>query len=115
MPRRIKRSDERAGDEVAAAAKRRGKPAAQAADAAGWLVYILRCADGTLYTGCTIDMDRRLRCHSRRQVKYTRSRLPVELLYREPVPGRSAALKREIAIKRLARSQKLALVDGRKL
>lgn len=106
MPRRRKRSDEGLTSEGIDEG---------AAVGPGWLVYILRCADGTLYTGCTIDMDRRLRSHSRRQVKYTRSRLPVELLYREVVDGRSAALKRELAIKRLARSQKLALVDGRKL
>lgn len=111
MPRRRKRSDEAAADEVGSIDQAPGR----AARVAGWLVYILRCADGTLYTGCTIDIERRLRSHSRRQVKYTRSRLPVELLYREPVPGRSAALKREIAIKRLPRLQKLALVDGRKL
>jgi putative endonuclease len=77
--------------------------------ASTWLVYILRCADGSLYTGCTNDIERRLRCHSRKQVKYTRGRLPVEVLYKEPVAGHGAALHREAAIKKLRRSQKLAL------
>ena len=59
----------------------------------GYLVYILRCGDGTLYTGCTNDLPRRLQAHqSGRGAKYTRSRLPVELVYQEAVPDRSAAL-----------------------
>ena len=77
----------------------------------GYLVYILRCGDGTLYTGCTNDLPRRLRAHqSGRGAKYTRSRLPVELVYREAVPDRSAALRREAAIKRMDRRAKLALI-----
>jgi len=77
----------------------------------GYLVYILRCGDGTLYTGCTNDLPRRLRAHqSGRGAKYTRSRLPVELVYQEAVPDRSAALRREAAIKRLGRRRKLALI-----
>ena len=61
----------------------------------GYLIYILRCGDGTLYTGCTNDLPRRLQAHqSGRGAKYTRSRLPVELVYQEAVPGRSAALRR---------------------
>ena len=77
----------------------------------GYLVYILRCGDGTLYTGCTNDLPRRLRAHqSGRGAKYTRSRLPVELVYQEAVPDRSAALQREAAIKRLDRRRKLALI-----
>ena len=76
----------------------------------GYLVYILRCGDGTLYTGCTNDLPRRLQAHqSGRGAKYTRSRLPVELVYQEAVPDRSAALRREAAIKRLDRRRKLAL------
>ena len=63
----------------------------------GYLVYILRCGDGTLYTGCTNDLPRRLQAHqSGRGAKYTRSRLPVELVYQEAVPDRSAALRREL-------------------
>ena len=77
----------------------------------GYLVYILRCGDGTLYTGCTNDLPRRLQAHqSGRGAKYTRSRLPVELVYQEAVPDRSAALRREAAIKRLDRWRKLALI-----
>ena len=72
----------------------------------GYLVYILRCGDGTLYTGCTNDLPRRLQAHqSGRGAKYTRSRLPVELVYQEAVPDRS-----EAAIKRLDRRRKLALI-----
>lgn len=82
--------------------------------AVGWTVYMLRCGDGSLYTGCTDDVVRRLAVHqSGRGAKYTRSRLPVELVYREEVPDKSAALRREIAIKRLTRAQKLALLEGR--
>lgn len=77
----------------------------------GYLVYILRCGDGTLYTGCTNDLPRRLQAHqSGRGAKYTRSRLPVELVYQEAVPDRSAALRREAAIKRLDRRRKLPLI-----
>lgn len=79
----------------------------------GWTVYILRCGDGTLYTGCTNDLPRRLEAHRKgRGAKYTRSRPPVELVYREEVPDKSAALRREIAIKRLDRREKLALIGG---
>lgn len=77
----------------------------------GWWVYMLRCSDGTLYTGCTSDVERRLALHnSGRGAKYTRSRLPVVLVWKEPQPDKSAALRREAALKRLARSQKLALI-----
>lgn len=77
----------------------------------GWTVYILRCGDGTLYTGCTNDLPRRLKAHqSGRGAKYTRSRLPVSLAYREAAPDKSAALRREMALKRLTRQEKLALI-----
>ena len=77
-----------------------------------WYVYLLRCGDGTLYTGCTDDVARRLAAHQAgRGAKYTRSRLPVTLVYREVCPDRSAALRREWAIKQLPRSRKLALVE----
>ena len=75
----------------------------------GWWVYMLRCVDGTLYTGCTSSLTRRLTAHARGSAKYTRSRLPVELVYSESVCDRSAALRREAALKRLPRPQKLAL------
>ncbi len=75
-------------------------------------VYILRCADGTLYTGCTNDLSRRLAAHNAgKGAKYTRSRRPVELVYREEVPDKSAALRRETAIKGLSRGEKLALIQ----
>jgi len=77
-----------------------------------WLVYLLRCADGSLYCGCTNDLERRLGAHGRGRVKYTRGRLPVEVAYSERARGRSAALKREAAIKRLTRAEKLALLGG---
>ena len=79
----------------------------------GWWVYILRCGDGTLYTGCTNDLPRRLQAHqSGRGAKYTRSRLPVELVYQESCPDKSAALRREIALKKLTKAQKEALCAG---
>ena len=79
----------------------------------GWRVYLLRCGDGSLYAGATNDMARRLARHAAgRGGRYTRSRLPVVLVYEEPVRGRSAALKREAALKRLTRAQKLALVGA---
>ena len=76
-----------------------------------YYVYILRCGDGTLYTGSTNDVPRRLAIHqSGKGAKYTRSRLPVELVYREPAADRSAALRREAAIKAMTRAEKLALL-----
>lgn len=78
-----------------------------------WLVYMLRCRDGSLYTGMTNDLDRRLRAHaSGRASRYTRSRLPVALAYQEPCRTKSAALKREAAIKRLSRAAKERIVGG---
>lgn len=80
----------------------------------GWTVYILRCGDGTLYTGCTNDLPRRLAAHQNgKGAKYTRSRPPVELVYQEEAADKSAALRREIAIKRLDRREKLALIAGK--
>ena len=74
-------------------------------------VYILSCADGTLYTGIARDAERRLQVHnSGRGAKYTRSRLPVLLVYRETQPDKSAALRRESEIKRLSRTEKLWLI-----
>jgi putative endonuclease len=76
-----------------------------------WSVYLLRCADGTLYCGITNDVPRRLAAHGRGAVKYTRGRLPVKLAHLEPAADRSGALKREAALKRLSRAQKLRLVS----
>ena len=70
-----------------------------------WFVYILRCRDSSLYTGYTDDVRHRLETHqSGKGAKYTRSRLPVALVYQEELPDKSAALRREAAIKRLTRS-----------
>lgn len=78
-----------------------------------YVVYILRCGDGTLYTGCTNDLPKRLAAHqSGKGAKYTRSRLPVTLVYSEPAADRSAALRRERAVKALTRQQKLALIHA---
>lgn len=75
-----------------------------------WYVYILRCKDDTLYTGMTDDLDRRLAAHrAGKGAKYTRGRGPLELVYHEVCADRSAALRREYAIKRLTRQEKLAL------
>lgn len=76
-----------------------------------WFVYILRCGDGTLYTGMTDDVFRRVQIHnSGKGAKYTRGRTPVEAVYTEECESYSAALKREYAIKRLTRQQKMALI-----
>lgn len=78
-----------------------------------YYVYLLRCRDGTLYTGFTDDPERRLRVHNAgKGAKYTRSRLPVELVYQEQCPDKSAALRREREIKRMRRAEKLALISG---
>jgi putative endonuclease len=78
----------------------------------GPCVYILRCADGTLYTGWTTDLDRRLQTHQAGKAsRYTRSRLPVELAATLAVPDATAARKLEAAIKRRPRARKLELLD----
>lgn len=76
-----------------------------------WQVYILRCADGSFYTGAARDPARRVREHNgKRGAAYTRARRPVQLVYTEPAPDRSAALRREWAIKQLTRTEKLDLI-----
>ncbi len=76
-----------------------------------YFAYIMRCADGTLYTGYTDDIVRREAVHnSGRGAKYTCSRLPVKMVYHESFATRSEAMKRECAIKRLSREQKLKLI-----
>ena len=76
-----------------------------------WTVYILECRDGTLYTGITDDLPRRLKAHEAgKGAKYTRGRGPLTLRYQEQHPDKSAALKRELALKRLRRSEKLAMI-----
>ena len=75
-------------------------------------VYVLECADGTLYTGIARDALRRLDVHnSGRGAKYTRSRLPVVLRYRESQPDKSTALRRESEIKKMARAEKLRMIE----
>lgn len=76
-----------------------------------WSCYILRCADDTLYTGITNDLAKRLAAHNAGSAaKYTRTRMPVELVFVEDCADRSAALKRELQIKGLKRPDKLALI-----
>ncbi len=75
-----------------------------------WLCYLLECADGTLYCGITNDLDKRLAAHNAGEgAKYTRGRTPVKLLRAEPCADKSAALRREMEIKALPRTAKLAL------
>ena len=79
-----------------------------------WLVYLLRCRDGSLYCGITNDLPKRLKSHGAGKAsRYTRSRLPVALAYSEPQRSKSAALKRELAIKRLRRAEKDRLLAKR--
>ena len=74
-------------------------------------VYLLRCADGSLYTGWTNDLPKRLAAHAAGTAsRYTRSRLPVELAVALPQADRSAAMREEARIKRLPRPEKLALI-----
>lgn len=80
---------------------------------AGWVVYILECADRTLYTGITNDIGHRIGEHERGAgAKYTRGRAPFRLLYTESHPTRSEALKREAEIKSFGRAAKLRLASS---
>ena len=80
-----------------------------------WYLYILRCADGTLYTGITTDVEKRLETHrSGKGAKYTRGRQPLELVYRESCENHSAALKREWEVKKLSRQEKELLISSQK-
>lgn len=76
-----------------------------------WELYIIRCADDSLYTGITTDLERRFRQHAAGEgARYFRARQPVEVVYRETGHSRSTASKREAQIKRLSRDEKLRLV-----
>lgn len=76
-----------------------------------YYVYILRCADGTLYTGIALDVRKRVIVHNSGQgAKYTRARRPVKLAYSEMAGSRSEAMRREVALKKLPRAQKLRLI-----
>ncbi|MBS0161920.1 MAG: GIY-YIG nuclease family protein [Nitrospira sp.] len=79
-----------------------------------WIVYILECADGSLYTGITNDLERRMRAHaSGKGAKYTKRRGPFTVRYTESLNSKGAALQREAAIKSLDRTAKMALLAAR--
>lgn len=76
-----------------------------------WTVYMVRCADGSLYTGIAKDLAARIETHnSGKGAKYTRTRRPVSIVWQEPAETRSAASKREYAVKRLSRQTKLSMI-----
>lgn len=78
-----------------------------------WYVYMLRCADDSLYTGVAADVEKRFAAHkSGCGAKYTRSHPPVAIVYREMCADKGAALRREAAIKKLPRAEKLKLAEG---
>ncbi len=78
-----------------------------------WWVYILRCRDGSLYSGITNDIDQRLEAHNQGTgAKYTRGRRPVTLIYKEPAANRSEATRRERQMKSLSRQEKLLLAES---
>jgi putative endonuclease len=78
-----------------------------------WVVYILECGDGTLYTGITNDLDKRIKKHNEgKGAKYTRTRLPVVLKYFKTVEDKSQAAKEEYRIKQLTRKQKQTLIEN---
>ena len=80
---------------------------------ATFFVYLLRCSDGSLYTGIAANVSARLSVHDKgKGAKYTRGRLPVSLVYQERLESKSLALKREIQVKKLSRRQKDALVQN---
>lgn len=77
-----------------------------------WYLCILRCGDGSLYTGITTDVEKRLEAHrTGRGAKYTRGRGPLELVYREACGGHSDALRRELAVKKMTREQKIQMIQ----
>ena len=104
---------------MSAVARRPARTARRAAPAPArrkrrgrWWVYLLRCRDGSLYAGATNDLDRRVAAHAKgRGSRYTRSRLPVALVHSERAADRGSALRREAALKRLTRVEKLELVE----
>jgi len=78
-----------------------------------WYVYIIECANKTLYTGVTSDISRRVKRHNARDgCAYTRVRTPVKLVYQEPQPDQSSALKREAQIKKWSHAKKLARIKS---
>jgi putative endonuclease len=94
---------------------RRRLHGAMKAASSTWCVYVLRCGDGSLYTGITNDLPRRLEVHrAGKGAAYTRSRRPLRVVHVEAAADRGAALRREAAIKRLTRAEKLQLVRRRR-
>ncbi|MBI5030223.1 MAG: GIY-YIG nuclease family protein [Chloroflexi bacterium] len=78
-------------------------------------IYLLRCNDGTIYTGWTFDVKQRVQTHQTgRGARYTRTRCPVELIYSERLPSRRAAMRREIEIKKMPKKKKLALAQSKR-
>ena len=78
-----------------------------------WVLYMLECGDGTLYTGITDNLEKRLHAHrSGKGAKYTRGRGPLTLRYTEVCEDHSAALRREYAVKQLSRAEKICLIEG---
>ncbi len=85
----------------------------KSAQAENWWVYIVECADGTLYTGCAKDLEQRILAHNQGSgAKYTKVRLPVKLKYQLEAPDRSVAQHLEAEIKKLSRQQKQELIAG---
>lgn len=81
-----------------------------------FFIYILECNDNTLYTGYTVDLEKRIRIHNKGiGAKYTRGRLPVKLVYSETYNTKSEAMKREYYIKQLNRQEKLSLINNKTL
>jgi predicted GIY-YIG superfamily endonuclease len=90
------------------------KAVAEGGGAADWHLYVLRCGDGSLYTGITTDIERRFRAHQEgKAARYTKTHGPVGLVYREACGTRSQALSRECAVKSLKRHEKEDLIAGR--
>lgn len=100
---------------VADSARGRGlQPPPVTRERGGWLLYVLRCADGSLYTGITNDLDRRLKRHSAKKgSRYTRSRLPVELLWTRACASGQVARSLERRVKAMTRADKLRVIEGR--
>lgn len=79
-----------------------------------WFVYMVRCSDGTLYTGVTVDVEDRVKTHNAgKGAKYTRARLPVKLIWSEKVEAESEAKRREFEIKQMRRAEKILMVKRR--
>jgi len=78
-----------------------------------WYIYLVKCSDDTIYCGITKDIEKRILQHNgKKGAKYTASRTPVKLVYKEECGGKSRALKRENEIKKLTREQKICLING---